>query len=216
VQQSWHIHLLTLASILFTMVAIQTLQNMDLVDTSSQLQEDQNPASTNDKIEREPVENSTPLVKTLKGFRKIKKGHHIAGFQVTSGMGNRIHPTKRTLLFHNGVDIATPIGTPLYAPYNFKLYKVINETCGLGFIATLRDNPTIRFGACHLTWLTDNDQVREGHLFARTGNSGASTGPHLHINQKIMVQAEWYWVTPRHELITPFLIKTPGPRLPGT
>ena len=45
----------------------------------------------------------------------LEEGQRVAGYEVTSGMGNRLHPIDKTMQRHNGVDIATAVGTPLYA-----------------------------------------------------------------------------------------------------
>ena len=108
------------------------------------------------------------------------------GIKITSPFGNRLHPvTKQPDRFHNGIDIATPIGTPIYAPDDGKVdWLRSDEKGGLMMRATLKNGYTLGFA--HLDKFNPDLQVAgskfaKGKILAYTGNSGASTGPHLHL-----------------------------------
>lgn len=85
--------------------------------------------------------------------------------------------------YHVGTDFAVPTGTPVPATANGRIVFVGNDGLG-GFTIDLVDDGglTHRFG--HLTWNSNRvsvgSRVSAGQIIALSGNSGMSTGPHLH------------------------------------
>lgn len=83
---------------------------------------------------------------------------------------------------HRGVDLAARVGMPIYAPANGVVETVfrMNATCGNGII--LRHPRGHRTKYCHLSTVSvaRGAQVSAGCLIGKTGNTGPSTGPHLH------------------------------------
>ena len=114
----------------------------------------------------------------------IAEGQRVAGYLVTSGMGDRIHPIDKTMQPHNGVDLATGIGTPLYAPAVGKdkvTVRCWQDSLGGGTVAEISSQsiPEYRFKALHLSDC-DEGTFRAGEPFAATGATGKVDGPHLH------------------------------------
>src|SRR5690554_5563851 len=105
----------------------------------------------------------------------------VAG-RITSKFGNRIHPITGATSFHNGIDIAAPIGTPVHSPYSGVVKSVYsNNTGGIQMIVD-HDNG-FRTGYAHLNEAIKRpgQRVSQGEIIAKTGNTGTSTGPHLHL-----------------------------------
>lgn len=104
---------------------------------------------------------------------------------ITSKFGNRIHPvTGQPSSFHNGVDIACPRNTPVYSPVRAKIEKVYMHELG-GLTVVLRDlRNNDRYAFCHLNEACYNagQTVAQGIQIAKSGNTGQSTGPHLHFS----------------------------------
>lgn len=101
--------------------------------------------------------------------------------RVSSEFGWRIHPTLGVNKFHNGVDLASPSGTDIYAAYDGVVvaatysgtmgnYVMINHGSGLY---------TIYMHASKL-YVKKDDIVLRGNTIAAVGSTGRSTGPHLH------------------------------------
>jgi murein DD-endopeptidase MepM/ murein hydrolase activator NlpD len=101
--------------------------------------------------------------------------------RITSKFGPRTHPITGKQSLHNGVDIAAPIGTPVYAPADGTVISLYNTTTG-GKQMVLQHKGNVKTGYAHLNAFKANmgDQVRRGDVIAEVGNTGASTGPHLH------------------------------------
>ena len=112
-----------------------------------------------------------------KTSRKVCQG------MITSGYGIRKHPiTKQDESFHYGVDISCPIGTPILSPVKAEVMSVYTHKLG-GLTVIIKDLANNdRYGFCHLleVLLPIGAIVKKAELFARSGNSGRSSGPHLH------------------------------------
>lgn len=106
--------------------------------------------------------------------------------RISSKFGNRVHPVSKKTSFHNGVDIAVIVGTPVLAPADGIITEVWNHEKG-GKSLAMVSKSGVRFGFAHLSYQlgTKGQKVKSGELIARTGNTGASTGPHLHFTVKI-------------------------------
>lgn len=83
---------------------------------------------------------------------------------------------------HNGEDIACPVGTPIYAEHDGILTPFFNSPSYGNYFKL--DFEEAGFGyqviEGHLSQILKNGPVRAGELVAKSGNTGASSGPHLH------------------------------------
>jgi murein DD-endopeptidase MepM/ murein hydrolase activator NlpD len=115
--------------------------------------------------------------------------------RVSSPYGWRIHPIEKTRKHHNGVDYASAVGTDVFAiakgtvifagPSTIKLPS--GEPGGGGYIIKIRhkvNGEWITSSYMHLRKgsisVRKGQKVVEGQAIAESGNTGASTGPHLH------------------------------------
>lgn len=104
--------------------------------------------------------------------------------KLTSKYGNRTHPISGGTKFHNGIDLAAPTGTPIVAPA-FGIVEATNYNNSGGnqlFIKHLFTG--LRSGYAHLskTHVKAGEFVFPGKHVADVGNTGQSTGPHLHLS----------------------------------
>jgi murein DD-endopeptidase MepM/ murein hydrolase activator NlpD len=107
--------------------------------------------------------------------------------RISSKFGNRIHPiTGQKMAFHNGVDIACAIGTEIVAPESGMVTDVYTHPRG-GNSLVMVTSTGVRLGFAHLKThkVAKNSVVNKGDVIALSGNSGASTGPHVHFTMKI-------------------------------
>ena len=99
-----------------------------------------------------------------------------------SPYGNRVHPITKRKSFHHGVDVAMPVGTQLTAPAYGVVVKKGKSDSG-GFTLVLEHANKIHTVYYHLqkpSHLALGEKVAEADPIAFSGNTGASTGPHLH------------------------------------
>ena len=114
-----------------------------------------------------------------KGFGKIlwpvKYG------KITSKFGNRTHPVLKSVKFHRGVDIAVSIGTPVYSGIKGRV-TFAGRKGNYGNLVEIEGNDGIKVRYAHLNSIdvVTGQKVSDGEKVAETGNTGMSTGPHLH------------------------------------
>ena len=108
-----------------------------------------------------------------------------------SPYGNRVHPITKRKSFHHGVDVAMPVGTQLTAPaYGVVVKKGKSDSGGFTLIIQHADNIYTVYS--HLqkpSHLALKAKVAEGDPIALSGNTGASTGPHLHF--EVRKSSKW-------------------------
>lgn len=100
---------------------------------------------------------------------------------VTSSCGTRQNPILKKEEVHNGLDIAAAEGTEVVAVRS----GVITETrtsATLGKLVKFRTTDGYEIMYAHLSEILvkKGEKVRQGQAVARSGNTGLSTGPHLH------------------------------------
>jgi murein DD-endopeptidase MepM/ murein hydrolase activator NlpD len=100
---------------------------------------------------------------------------------MSSRFGNRISPFTGRKEFHKGIDIATKMGAPIIAPAN-GIVSHIGFDRGYGNILTINHGYGIKTRYAHLQKiLVNNGQfVKRDQKIALVGNTGRSTGSHLH------------------------------------
>lgn len=106
--------------------------------------------------------------------------------KITSPFGKRKHPVTGIVSFHNGVDIACPAGTAIVAPAHGTIHRLWTDPRG-GMCLSMLTPEGVRYGFAHLEnrLVKAGQEVREGDVIALSGNTGHSTGPHLHFTVKV-------------------------------
>lgn len=123
---------------------------------------------------------------TSKPSSAVSFGEMVSG-RVTAPFGKTFDPFKDgTTRVHHGVDIGAPIGTPIHAPADgtilaaTDLYRDQPAYGKVIVIATASQTQTL-FSHLDSFSVTEGQQVRKGDIIATVGNTGKSTGPHVHI-----------------------------------
>jgi len=105
----------------------------------------------------------------------IKKG------RISSRFGMRMHPILKVEKKHDGIDIAAPTGTPIYASAD-GLVSFAERKGGYGRLIIIDHANGFQTLYSQLSEMivTSDDHVKSGQLIGLVGNSGLSTAPHLH------------------------------------
>jgi len=100
----------------------------------------------------------------------------------SSHFGPRVAPTRGASTNHNGVDYPAPIGTPVYASADGKVEAAKTGNTGYGNMVMLNHGGRVTTGYAHLDRfvVSAGEEVKKGQIIGYVGNSGTSTGPHLH------------------------------------
>ena len=104
-----------------------------------------------------------------------------ADVKVTSGYGMRLHPIKKEKMMHYGIDLAAPLGTPVISTAGGKVEKAEFQE-GYGNLVLVRHSQEYSTLYTQLQGYTvePGQKVRKGEVIGYLGQSGTSTGPHLH------------------------------------
>ena len=105
----------------------------------------------------------------------------ISGGRLTSGFGRRSRPTKGASSYHKGVDWATPVGTAVVAS-NGGVVTRAGWGSGYGYCVYIHhsDGRDTRYGHLSKVLVKVGQTVKQGEKIALSGNTGVTTGPHLH------------------------------------
>ncbi len=101
--------------------------------------------------------------------------------RISSPYGWRIHPIRGKREFHTGIDIAVSMGSPVYATEDgVVVFSGYSEGYGKLVIIQHRRNKSSYYAHNLELKVKRGDTVKRGKIIALSGNSGLSTGPHLH------------------------------------
>lgn len=116
---------------------------------------------------------STPSVWPVRGW-------------ITSPFGNRVSPFSGINKFHEGLDIAAQTGTPIMAPADGVVVKAGFST-GYGNMVELSHGYGIKTLFAHNSRLSvkAGQRIKRGDVICYVGDSGSSTGPHLHYEVRL-------------------------------
>jgi murein DD-endopeptidase MepM/ murein hydrolase activator NlpD len=115
----------------------------------------------------------------------------VDGARVTSGFGMRIHPILGYARLHRGIDFGTPVGTPVYAA-GYGVVAAMGPRGGYGNYLRIDHSAHLSTAYGHLLGYPPGIKigmaVDQGRVVAFSGNTGESTGPHLHF--EVIVNGE--------------------------
>ena len=121
-----------------------------------------------------------------KAAQKVEFVRPVEG-KITSTFGYRPAPKVGASKFHSGIDIGVPMNTPVRAIFDGTVTK--SGTTNMGgygvgvFLEHSVNGTTLNSEYGHLSkWVVEPGQkVKQGQIIGYSGNSGVSTGPHLHL-----------------------------------
>ena len=122
---------------------------------------------------------------------QIPSGTPVKNARTSSGYGERIHPVTGIKKFHRGQDFAVNTGTPVYAPADGAIEVTRPSNKGSGNYLRIFHSHGFSSSYSHLSKFvaSKGDFVKKGDLIAYSGNSGLSSGPHLHYEVRFIGRA---------------------------
>ena len=106
----------------------------------------------------------------------------VSGYTLTSPFGMRVHPVLGYARMHNGIDMACPQGTPIYATRAGTVTVASYQAGGAGNYVSINHGDGFASIYMHMTnyVVSVGQNVGQGQLIGYVGSTGISTGPHLH------------------------------------
>ncbi len=110
----------------------------------------------------------------------------LEGLTLTSGYGMRNHPVLGGRRQHNGVDLAAPTGTPVFATADGRVGRA-ERFSSYGNYVQIEHGGQLQTRYAHLSSYTvqAGEMVEKGDLIGYVGSTGRSTGPHLHYEVRV-------------------------------
>ena len=106
--------------------------------------------------------------------------------QVVSGVGMRSSPFTGKNEFHSGLDIPNPVGTPVHASGDDVVESAgVNGGNGRSIVLDHGQEITTQYAHLSKILVSEGEPVRKGQPIGLVGNSGRSTGPHLHYEVRV-------------------------------
>ncbi|MBC7100009.1 M23 family metallopeptidase, partial [Candidatus Bipolaricaulota bacterium] len=106
---------------------------------------------------------------------------------ISSSFGPRIHPIYGVPSFHTGIDIAVPEGTPVRAAAGGTVtFSGWQEGFGLLVVIDHENGYETYYGHLSRLLVAPGQSVSAGETIALSGNTGLSTGPHLHFEVRYL------------------------------
>ncbi|GAA4028496.1 hypothetical protein GCM10022281_04290 [Sphingomonas rosea] len=146
----------------------------------------------------EPVAKSDPTFKALfnswkkldslqDGVIAVPSDKPVKTADFTSSFGVRNDPFGRGAAMHAGIDLAGPLGTPIYATADGTVVAAGYNNGGYGNLIKIDHGRGIetRYGHLSAIGVRPGDRITRGQLIGRMGSTGRSTGSHLHYEVRI-------------------------------
>jgi len=110
----------------------------------------------------------------------------LEGAALTSGFGMRDHPVLGGRRQHQGIDLAAPTGTPVYATADGVVGRA-DWYSSYGLYISINHGASMETRYAHLSRLAvaAGDNIKKGDLIGYVGSTGRSTGPHLHYEVRV-------------------------------
>lgn len=100
---------------------------------------------------------------------------------LSSGFGLRADPLTQRRAMHTGLDFELPTGSPILAAGSGQVTEAgWDGQYGKTVVIAHHDSHTTRYAHANDLLVKQGDKVKRGQLIAKSGNTGRSTGPHLH------------------------------------
>ncbi len=113
--------------------------------------------------------------------RLIPNGKPLNYKRISTKFGFRIHPITKRKQLHSADDLTADIGTPIYAPADgVVVYAGKRKFYGNFLLIRHGMGFETAYGHLHRIGVKTGDYIKKGELIALCGNTGRSTGPHLH------------------------------------
>ena len=115
-------------------------------------------------------------------LNRIPNGAPVKEGRISSGYGKRVHPVTGDVKFHRGQDFAVNVGTAIYAPADGVVEVTRPSNQGSGNYMRLQHSFGFTSSYSHMSKfeVQMGDFVQKGDLIGYSGNTGLTSGPHLH------------------------------------
>lgn len=150
-------------------LVVQTNQRIDVLQKKIYIQSLSFDSIVNLAKNKQEMLQHIPQIQPLKNYKYV------------SGFGTRMHPIYKTLRTHTGIDLVAPTGTKIYATGDGVVRSAKFER-GYGKAIVIDHGYQYKsmYAHCSEIFVREGQKVKRGEVIASVGNTGVSTGSHLH------------------------------------
>ncbi len=157
-------------------LVIETAKKLDILSKKAYIQSKSYDEVIKMVLNKEKMLSSIPSIQPVSN-KDLKR--------LSSGFGYRMHPIYKVRKMHYGQDFSAPVGTPVYATGDGKVYQVKgNKRSKIGFGLVVKINHGYGYETvyAHLSGFNvkRGQKVKRGDIIGYVGCTGGSTAPHLH------------------------------------
>jgi murein DD-endopeptidase MepM/ murein hydrolase activator NlpD len=137
-------------------------------------------------VGKSPLSAAARAAAGIAGPVSIPSRIPLEGLTMTSNFGMRVHPVLGGMRQHKGIDLAAPVGTPIYATAD----GVVGKAAwfgGYGLYVQLEHGNDLetRYGHMSRLNVAEGQHIHKGDILGFVGTTGRSTGPHLHYEVRV-------------------------------
>ena len=158
-----------------TMVDSEELEDKENLDTDE---------SINEEVAEEKVDPTINMTQSEKDIYNILSKTTIlrpVNSEITSSFGDRIDPITKKYALHTGTDFGVPVGTQIKSAITGTVVEVKKSNVSFGnFVRVKNADIVTTYAHCSTLKVKEGDKVKQGDIIALSGNTGKSSGPHLH------------------------------------
>lgn len=154
-----------------------------LISTSKKLEQLRHQLAVSAKSQDDIVKQAQDKEKMLGAIPSIRPIRNLdKKIQLLSGFGYRTHPVFKTKKMHTGIDFGARQGTPIYATGDGKVIRVEYKANGYGLNVVIDHGYGYQtlYGHMSKAKTKAGQVVKRGEIIGLVGNTGTSTGPHVH------------------------------------
>ncbi len=131
--------------------------------------------------EADPTEGMTQGEKDIYNIVKATTILRPLNGEITSTFGDRIDPVTSKYTLHTGIDFAAVTGTQVKSAIAGTVVEVKKSNVSLGNCVKIKNSDIVTtYAHCSEIKVKEGDKVLQGDVIALSGNTGKTTGPHLH------------------------------------
>lgn len=160
----------------------ETTAGKEINPSGKVVNEKDKPTASNIPMEIKPVFSSTNSIDTDAKYIKSKyKLYTPVNGSVSSPFGIRINPITHKEELHSGVDIRVNVGTIIYSALPGQVIEARKGTTYGNFIKIQSGEDIVTvYAHCSKLLVKTGEKISKGQKIAKSGNTGMSSGPHLH------------------------------------
>lgn len=134
-----------------------------------------------DNPEVDPTEGMTQEEKDIYNILRSTTILRPVNGEITSPFGNRVDPVTKNYALHTGTDFAAVVGTQVKSAITGTVIEVKKSNVSLGNHVKVKNADIVTvYAHCSEIKVSEGDKVSQGDIIALSGNTGKTSGPHLH------------------------------------